>query len=59
MILWGQNDTWVKQADIDRWRGEIPSVEFHTLPDTGHMLMEESPELFNSLVLDFLRSHGE
>ena len=59
LILWGQNDTWVKQADIDRWRDEIPSAEFHTIPEAGHMLMEECPELFNNMVLTFLQSHGE
>jgi pimeloyl-ACP methyl ester carboxylesterase len=59
LILWGQNDTWVKRIDIDRWRDEIPSAEFHVIPDTGHMLMEENPELFNNMVLAFLPSHGK
>jgi pimeloyl-ACP methyl ester carboxylesterase len=59
LILWGQNDTWVKQIDIDRWRGQIPSAEFHTIPEAGHMLMEEEPDLFNYMVLAFLQSHGE
>jgi len=59
LILWGQNDTWVKRIDIDRWRDEIPSAEFHVIPDTGHMLMEENPELFNNMALAFLLSHGE
>ena len=57
LILWGQNDTWVKRADIDLWRDEIPSAEFHVIPETGHMLMEEEPELFNNMVLAFLESH--
>jgi pimeloyl-ACP methyl ester carboxylesterase len=59
LILWGQDDTWVKRIDIDRWRDEIPSAEFHVIPDTGHMLMEENPELFNDMALAFLLSHGE
>jgi len=59
LILWGQNDTWVKWIDIDRWRDEIPSAEFHVVPETGHLLMEEEPELFNNMVLAFLQSHGE
>jgi pimeloyl-ACP methyl ester carboxylesterase len=59
LILWGQDDTWVKRIDIDRWRDEIPSAEFHVIPDTGHMLMEENPELFNNMALAFLLSHGE
>lgn len=57
LILWGQNDTWVKRADIDRWRDEIPSAEFHAIPESGHLLMEEKADLFNNLVLAFLQSH--
>jgi pimeloyl-ACP methyl ester carboxylesterase len=59
LVLWGQNDTWVKQIDIDRWRDRIPSAEFQAIPEAGHLLMEENPDLFNSLVLAFLESHGE
>jgi pimeloyl-ACP methyl ester carboxylesterase len=57
LILWGENDTWVKRADIDRWRDQIPSAEFQAIPETGHLLMEEDPELFNNMVLAFLESH--
>jgi len=57
LILWGENDTWVERADIDRWRDQIPSAEFHVVPETGHLLMEEDPELFNNMVLAFLESH--
>lgn len=58
LILWGQNDTWVKRTDIDRWKDEIPSAEFHAIPQAGHMLMEEEPELFNNMALAFFESHG-
>jgi pimeloyl-ACP methyl ester carboxylesterase len=57
LILWGENDTWVKRTDIDRWRGKIPAVEFHAIPEAGHLLMEEKPELFNNMVLAFIESH--
>jgi pimeloyl-ACP methyl ester carboxylesterase len=59
LILWGGNDTWVKRADIDRWRDRIPSAEFQAIPETGHLPMEEDPELFNNMVLAFLESHEE
>lgn len=59
LILWGENDTWVKRADIDKWRDQIPSAEFHAIPETGHLLMEENAELFNNMVLAFLDSHGK
>lgn len=57
MILWGEHDTWVKRTDIDRWKDRIPAAEFRVIPETGHMLMEESSELFNDMVLAFLESH--
>jgi len=59
LILWGENDSWVERTSIDRWRDEIPSAEFHVIPETGHLLMEENPELFNDMVLAFLESHSE
>jgi len=59
LIFWGEQDTWVTRTEIDKWRDEIPSAEFHVIPETGHLLMEEKPELFNNMVLAFLESHGE
>jgi pimeloyl-ACP methyl ester carboxylesterase len=59
LILWGESDSWVEQASIDRWRDEIPSAEFHVIPETGHLLMEENPALFNDMVLAFLESYSE
>ena len=59
LILWGENDTWFKRVDIDGWRDEILSAEFHAIPEAGHLLMEEKPELFNNMVLTFLKSHGD
>ena len=57
LILWGENDTWVKRTEIDQWKDEIHSAEFHVIPKAGHMLMEEYPELFNDMVLAFPESH--
>lgn len=59
IIFWGENDTWVKRTDIDEWKDKIPSAEFHAIPEAGHLLMEEKPELFNNMVLAFLESGRE
>ena len=59
LILWGEEDTWVKRTSIEQLADRMPSAEFHALPETGHMLMEEEPELFNNMVLTFLNSHGD
>jgi len=58
MILWGEHDTWIRRPYIDRWKDRIPGAEFHVIPGTGHMLMEEDPELFNDMVLAFLEAHA-
>jgi pimeloyl-ACP methyl ester carboxylesterase len=59
LILWGENDTWVTRAGIDRWKDEIAGAEFHAVPEAGHMLMEEKPDLFNNMVLAFIRSGSQ
>ncbi|MGQ9545718.1 MAG: alpha/beta fold hydrolase [Dehalococcoidia bacterium] len=56
LILWGENDSWVKRRSIDQWRNRFPAAEFHAIPEAGHLLMEEKPDLFNGMVLAFLRS---
>jgi len=57
LIFWGEQDTWVTRTEIDKWRNGIPSAEFHVIPETGHLLMEENPELFNAMVLAFLENN--
>ena len=57
LIFWGEQDTWVTRASIDRWKDRIPGAEFHAVPEAGHLLMEERPDLFNDTVLAFLQSH--
>lgn len=58
IIFWGENDTWVKRTEMDKWIDKIPSAEFHVIPEAGHLLMEEKPELLNNMVLAFLESCG-
>ncbi len=59
LILWGEHDTWVTWNSIEQWADRIPSAEIHVIAGTGHMLMEEYPQLFNDMVLAFLESHEE
>jgi pimeloyl-ACP methyl ester carboxylesterase len=59
LILWGEHDTWVTWNSIEQWANRIPSAEIHVIAGTGHMLMEEYPQLFNDMVLAFLESPEE
>jgi pimeloyl-ACP methyl ester carboxylesterase len=57
LVFWGEEDTWVKRSDIDELKSRIPSAKLHIMPGTGHLPMEESPELFNALLLAFLEAY--
>jgi len=59
LVLWGEQDTWVTRVSIDRWKDKIPGAEFQAVPEAGHLLMEEQPDLFNDMVLAFLQAHTE
>jgi pimeloyl-ACP methyl ester carboxylesterase len=57
LVFWGENDTWVKRSDIEKWETKIPNASFQIIPGVGHLFMEEKPEIFNESVLKFIRSH--
>jgi len=59
LILWGEHDTWVTWNSVEQWANGVPSAEIHVIAGTGHMLMEENPQLFNDMALAFLESGGE
>jgi len=37
---------------------EIPHAEFAVVPNAGHAVLWEKPDLFNSLILGFLLKHS-
>lgn len=55
LLLWGQQDRIVKPAEGRRIAAGLPNARFETLPDAGHLVMEEQPEAANNLILEFLR----
>jgi len=56
LIIWGEHDTWISRTAIDRWKDRIPAASFQVMPGVGHLPMEEDPDQFNGMVLEFLRS---
>ena len=57
LILWGEDDTWIP---IERGRtlaGMVPDAEFYSIPDAGHLVIEERPDaLLARLAAFFTRS---
>lgn len=57
LIIWGETDPWtpITGAKIYQDLAKInPSVEFISIPDTGHCPHDERPEQVNSMILNWL-----
>jgi pimeloyl-ACP methyl ester carboxylesterase len=58
LILIGSGDIADNQAVAGALVMAIPGAARVVVPDTGHLLYLEKPEVFSSLVSGFLKSHG-
>ena len=56
MILWGKEDTWIPKDQGDILHDLIPGSELHLIPDAGHLVIEEQPELLVDKILPFLQN---
>jgi pimeloyl-ACP methyl ester carboxylesterase len=54
LLIWGEADTWVATAQGEWLAATISGAEYVTIDKAGHLPMEEQPELFNRILLDFL-----
>jgi pimeloyl-ACP methyl ester carboxylesterase len=59
LLIWGKDDPHFGPEWGERLRRDIPGAErLELLPSTGHLLMEERPEQFATLVRDFLPTNS-
>jgi pimeloyl-ACP methyl ester carboxylesterase len=58
LILMGSADIADNQAVAGALVMSIPGAARVVVPDTGHLMYLEKPEVFSSLVIQFLSSHG-
>ena len=56
MILWGKEDTWIPLDRGNLLHEMIPGSLFHVIPDAGHLVIEEQPELLVDKILPFLQN---
>ena len=54
LILWGQEDTWIPVEKGLELHQLIPCSLFHTVPDAGHLVIEERPEQLLNLIAPFI-----
>ncbi|MEO5567027.1 MAG: alpha/beta fold hydrolase [Gemmatimonadaceae bacterium] len=55
LAIWGGDDKIVPLQYAYRFRSDVPRVQFHVLPETGHAPQEERPADTARLLLAFLR----
>jgi 4,5:9,10-diseco-3-hydroxy-5,9,17-trioxoandrosta-1(10),2-diene-4-oate hydrolase len=56
MIVWGKNDSVLPVRDLEIARRVLPSPRIEVLDACGHLPQIELPDVFSSLVLDFLKA---
>lgn len=55
LLLAGRNDSFFNpEIVVSRIRNELPNAQTEVIPDAGHVLMFEKPELINTMVEKFL-----
>jgi 2-hydroxy-6-oxonona-2,4-dienedioate hydrolase len=54
LLIWGKEDRITPPETGQKFRSLIKNSELHIIPDCGHVPMMEHPQLFNSIMEDFL-----
>lgn len=54
LLLWGEQDKVTPPTLGERLRDEIPGAQFVTIPNAGHMLLEDAPGEVAKRVADFV-----
>ncbi len=55
LVVAGAQDKLSPAREMKEMAGKIPHSQFHEIPDAGHLLSLEHPQIFNRLLLDFLQ----
>lgn len=55
LILWGEEDQWIPLVQAERLQSKIPGARLVTVPQAGHLVIEEKPEELAAAIEVFLR----
>jgi pimeloyl-ACP methyl ester carboxylesterase len=53
LVVWGSKDTWVGR-DVAEKISSFTGGDLRVIENAGHLSMEEAPDIFNPMVLEFL-----
>jgi pimeloyl-ACP methyl ester carboxylesterase len=59
LLVTGDADLWIPPYLLRQVGERIPNSKVVIVPDSGHGIQWEQPEIFNTVVLDFIRANAE
>ena len=59
LILWGEEDKWIPVEQAHSLHKKIPNSKLVTVPQAGHLVIEERPEILVREIKDFLNQPNE
>jgi pimeloyl-ACP methyl ester carboxylesterase len=57
LLIGGDADLYVPPAMYRYLHSRVPASELYIVPEAGHSVYWEQPEVFNNILLDFLARH--
>ncbi|NIP43651.1 MAG: alpha/beta hydrolase [candidate division Zixibacteria bacterium] len=57
LIIWGEKDPVLPKIMAENFANKMPNSQYVMIPEAGHLPHEESPEDFNTVLLDFLKGN--
>jgi pimeloyl-ACP methyl ester carboxylesterase len=58
LVIWGENDDWLPLDQARRLHRLIPGSRLEVVGEAGHLVQEDRPHYFATLVSDWLSEHG-
>ena len=55
LVIWGEKDSWIDLTKGMQINAEIENSSLRIIKNSGHLPMEENPELFNEILIEFLK----
>jgi pimeloyl-ACP methyl ester carboxylesterase len=56
IFAWGECDTFAPTAMGRELETLLPNIPFHFIPEAGHQVQTDQPEIINGMVIDWLRA---
>jgi pimeloyl-ACP methyl ester carboxylesterase len=56
LVIWGEKDTALLTGNLDGLDKLVPKLTIKRVPNAGHWIVHEEPDLINKTILDFLHT---